>query len=582
MKKKIIISIIVSVVLLSGITAFMLLNPKDEISVFVSERETKVASVSKDGETYISAEDIFSEANIDYGQENGKIVAKGTKTLEIDKKNNAVKINGEKSPYDFKNEKGEVMISPYLAGEIIGGEVALDKDKIYIVETKPVTVKFRENGKKIEFGYSDNMFLPSSYEYNHALAKMSLGASVASFSAKEADKYWGDKGDYGRDANIISLLKDMGFSNIKTYNYDKSLNDISDTTAFALGEKEIQLGNKKYRLIGAFVRGGAYGNEWVSNFNLGKSENHQGFSASADEAVKIIKAYAEENKTDSKLWISGFSRGAGVANLAAASLCDYFGGENIYAYTFATPNTTTNTEKNSEKYGYIFNIANKNDLVPLIPPSFWGYGKFGREVSFPPLSKYSEETAKSLSDKIDEIYQSISSAGSFNMLEIENSNQREQVNSTVSSVVTAIGGLDNYERGISPVMRDFIQIKNTKKKDKNGVWQWMTAKEGIEYLFKNEGENILLKAEQDGFLTSVENAFGEIGQQVKAFGAVCIKNGRDPYKVITEEIGVGNLITIASIFVPDASSGTIAKTHYPESYMAIMLGITDPSMLVIE
>ncbi len=580
MWKKFIVLIVIFAVIASGITAFIYFYKNDEISVFMQNKEAKVTAFSDDGKTYISAEDIFDEAKVDYEEKNGKIRAKGRKTLEIDKRNNAAYVNGEKTAYGFKTEKGEIMISPYLAGEIIGTEVALEKDKIYLVDTVPVKVKFRENNREIEFNYSDSMFALSSFEYNHPLAKMSLGASVAAFSSKESDKFWGDKGNFNRDANIISLLKEMGFTNIKTYNYDKSLNDIADSCAFALGEKEAVLDGKKQKIVGIFVRGGAYGNEWVSNFNLDTTEEHQGFSLSAEEIVKTAKSYIGDNPKNTKLWISGFSRGAGIANLTAAKLKDYIGGKNIYAYTFATPNTTSNENRNDKQFGYIFNVISENDLVPLIPPSQWGYGRYGRDVKFPSLLDYSSDAAIKEDIKIGEIYKSISDAGTLSLSEIENSNQSNQVKATVSSIVAALSGRENYVSGISPIMRDFIQIKNTKKKDEKGRWKWVTTKEGINLIFKNEGEKILANAEKDGFLVSAEKSLGEIGQQIKAFGAVCIKNGREPYKVITEEIGVGNLITVASVFVPGAGdTATIAKAHYPETYMAMLLGLSDPDML---
>ncbi len=583
MKNKILIIGLIFAVLITGITAIILLNENEEILVYINEKETKVASFSDEGETYVSAEDIFSEMNVSLKKNDGKKYIEGQKILEIDEKNNEIKVNGEKSEYDFKNEKGEIMISPYLAGDIIGNEVVINENKIYMIKTKPVSIKFRENNREIQLGYGDDMFAPSSYEYNHTLSKMSLGMAVAAFSSKEADKYWGDNGDFGRDSNIISLYNNMGFENVKTYNYDKSLNDATDKVAFAIGEKTVKLSDKEYRLIALAIRGGAYGNEWVSNFNLGDGKNHTGFDIASEEVVENFKAYTGNNTKNTKLWVTGYSRGAAVANITAAKLEEYLGGENIFAYTFATPNVTMDNERNSDKFRYIYNVISNNDLVPLVAPSQWGYGRYGRDVSFPMMAEYNEQEGKAVADKIGKIYESISPNGTFDILKIENSNQSEQIQTTVQSIVTALKSKENYNRGISPIMMDFIRVGNTKKKDERGKWQWMTPEEGVSYVFKQEGEIILSKAEKDGFLNRAENAFGEIGAKLKAFGAVCIKNGRDPYKVITEEIGVGNLITMASVFTEGSSeTGTIAKAHYPESYIAAMLGILNPGMLNIK
>ena len=57
-------------------------------------------------------------------------------------------------------------------------------------------------------------------------------------------------------------------------------------------------------------------------------------------------------------------------------------------------------------------------------------------------------------------------------------------------------------------------------------------------------------------------------------------HNKNPYKVIVEEIGIGNLATIASVFSPSGSdAATIAIAHYPESYMAQMLGTFNPSIM---
>lgn len=583
MKKKLIIGIAVLIVLACAVLAVILLNRNEKTMLYLGDKEVAVASYKEEDETYISAKDVFREADVAYEVTDNGIRATGSKTLEINTEDGAVKISGENAPYTYKAAKGEIMISPYLAGEIIGGEVAAMNDKIYIIETEPVFVTFRENNRQIEFGYSDNMFAPSSYEYNHALAKMSLGAAVAAFSAKEGDKHWGEDGNFSRDKNIITLYKDMGFENIKTYNYDKSLNSKEDKVAFAIGEKTIKLPDGEYRVIAVSIRGGAYGNEWVSNFNLGSGENHLGFDKAAEEVKEAVIGYAGENRKNTKLWLNGYSRGAAVANLASAKLGDSFDKEHIYAYTFATPKGTAREDKNDDKYGYIFNIISDNDLVPLVAPTQWGYGRFGRDVKFPDLSEYDAAAAEKESKRIGEIYQAISSAGELNLMEIENSNQSNQVKTTVESLCIALDTKENYVKGIAPIMMEFIECGNTKVKDAKGRWQWVSAGEGIKYKFKEEGKNLLLKAEKDGFIKSVQSRLGEIGEQVKAFGAICIKNGRDPYTVITEEIGVTNLITVASIFAPvTGNAGTISKVHYPESYMAMMLGISNPQMLRIE
>lgn len=573
MKRKLILILIIAAVLAAGVIFAMIMRKSEKKLLHIDGKEISVKVMEEDGETYISAEDAFCGAQIEYEEAKGKITVKGEKTLEIDTAQNNVKVSGEEVDFEYKTNNGTVMISPYLAGEVVGGEVIESENEIYIIKTEPVFVTFRENGKQIEFEYSDKLFEPSAYEYNHALAKISLGAAVAAFSSKEADKFWGDDGDFGRDVNIKKLYEDMGFSNIKTYNYDKSLNDTSDKAAFAIAQKKIRLSGKEYRIVALSVRGGAYGNEWVSNFNLGTGDYHEGFSQAANEVKAAVLDYVGSDLKDTKLWITGFSRGAAVANLAAARLYQSFDKGNIYAYTFATPKGTAKTDKKDEKYGYIYNIISENDLIPLVAPSKWGFGRYGNDISLPTLSKLSEDEAKKANQRIFELYQSISQSGEFNLSEIENSNQSKQVLTTVESICKAVKSRENYASDIAPILMDFIECSNTKIKNKNGNWKWVSAKTGIKHKFSKSGEEMLEAAQNNSFLRGVEAQFGDMGEAVTAFGAICIKYGKNPQTVITEEIGVANFITIASIFDTSSTiSGTIARAHYPESYIATLLG----------
>ena len=108
-------------------------------------------------------------------------------------------------------------------------------------------------------------------------------------------------------------------------------------------------------------------------------------------------------------WVTGYSMGAGVANLVASSLIcsdnvDIISGiggneNNVYCYTFASPNTfylTDNTyeresyaipgkkvtgdyrEPHGVRYRCIFNIVNDDDFVPKLPMEECAWTKYGR------------------------------------------------------------------------------------------------------------------------------------------------------------------------------------------------------------
>ena len=93
-----------------------------------------------------------------------------------------------------------------------------------------------------------------------------------------------------------------------------------------------------------------------------------------------------------KVWISGFSRAAAVSNLTAAILInsETFTPDNIFAYTFATPATT----RDPIAYRQIYNICNSMDLIPQVPFSSWGYGRYGITLSLPSMEVNTDYQAK--------------------------------------------------------------------------------------------------------------------------------------------------------------------------------------------
>jgi len=290
MKKKILIcslSVVLVASLIIGLVWF--LGDNETLTVFLNGMEVKVSATSlEDNSPLISAEEIFDVADVEYSYENGKAYAKGKNTLEIDTDSNSIKVNGLIQQSEFLIDDDKLMISPYLAGEVMNYETISTENEVRFIKPRYVKIKFRDSGKSLSLPYCDDFFLLPSTEYNHSLANLSLGLAASAFSSKESDAYYGDTGNFGRDKDIIAVYKELGFSNIKTFNYDKSLNDTSDTVAYAMAEKNITNNGEKYRLVALSVRGGCYGNEWVSNFNIGNTEIHKGFLLASDEVVKNL------------------------------------------------------------------------------------------------------------------------------------------------------------------------------------------------------------------------------------------------------------------------------------------------------
>lgn len=251
------------------------------------------------------------------------------------------------------------------------------------------------SGLTLSAAFRESDFFQSAYVYNHDLAWLTLCLELSAYSA-ETKQSWGEDGadDSGiaarRSANVADAYAKLGFDSVACYNYGVSLNESEDKVAFSIGQKALSDGST---LVTAFIRGGGYGAEWVSNFNLTEEAMaqglHQGFSDAADKVFAQLTETLEGIPGPVKVWITGYSRGAAAANLLAGKLDDYaltadrLSPENIFAYTFATPCAVLPVkEPGAERYGNIFNIVNPGDLVPLVAPAAWGYGRYGVTKAF--------------------------------------------------------------------------------------------------------------------------------------------------------------------------------------------------------
>ncbi len=272
-----------------------------------------------------------------------------------------------------------------------------------------------------QFLYSDYMFYvnDNTVHFNVDLAKASLSAVLSAYSDVRVLKSQDDwtaklpETDTRRAANILELYKNLKFSDPVCYHYDIPLTDASDKVAFSVAHKYINAAESsddytqgEDTVVAVIIRGGRYGAEWASNFNVVNGTNyntdHYGFSTAAKDVEEKVTAYVNGLKKkqggirgDLKIWISGYSRGSAVANKVAhdfnssgvAGITIKPG--DMYAYTFATPNvanTYGTGDVSSRKYSKdadIFNIVSPLDPVPRVPLESWGYGRYGQTLYLP-------------------------------------------------------------------------------------------------------------------------------------------------------------------------------------------------------
>ncbi|MDR0231957.1 MAG: hypothetical protein LBI82_07545 [Dysgonamonadaceae bacterium] len=267
---------------------------------------------------------------------------------------------------------------------------------------KPITGTFEYSGGDIaqnkvddyetDFVFSTKYFNNSASEYNHDLAIMSLQLAMAAFGL-HSETYGNNKAN-----NVKKLLSDMDLKNIEPKGYNTPPEE--NTIAVTFARKSIE---NDYELLVIAVRGGEYKKEWGGNFNVGNGDVHKGFEIAKE---KIINDYFDEyirthinefSGKKVKLWITGYSRGAAVANLLAVDFVDEANFDNsydihlstgqilsfslerkdIYAYCFATPNNSKKAKPNDDNYNNIISVISPFDPVPRFPFQSWNFYKYG-------------------------------------------------------------------------------------------------------------------------------------------------------------------------------------------------------------
>lgn len=213
-----------------------------------------------------------------------------------------------------------------------------------------------------------------SDKYSPELALLSLLFAMTATPSKDGKA----------TANTEAYLAALGFDSRSASYASYSETPTADTIGSYIARKTItDPDGKPCTLVAVAVRGGDYGDEWLSNFKLadtvvdGTQQFHKGFATAADKVYNRVMDYTKTIDGAVKVWIVGYSRGAAVANLTAGDLMTHgkMDADDVYAYTFATPQVVRSNSL--EQYDNIFNLIAKNDIVPKLPPAGWGFTTYG-------------------------------------------------------------------------------------------------------------------------------------------------------------------------------------------------------------
>ncbi len=292
------------------------------------------------------------------------------------------------------------------ANDVLSGE-AINKNLLQRIEFS----YFSQADSTTTCYYTNDYFSESAYIYNQSLATMSLSLAFSAFGSID-----GEEGDYTqKSSNARELLEKIGVpsENIEVNSWF-NVKPTEDSAAVVAGNMPIKVNNEEYTLVAIAVRGAGYEKEWASNFTIGTVGQHQGFSEGKEIVLDFLKEYFKNQDISGnvKLWITGYSRGAAIANLVSGAIDDgevldddiTYTLDDVYAYTFETPaGALTVDVEGVSKYENIFNIINPNDPVPFVAPVDMGFGRYGVDI-YTPTAESDPESYESYKARMLEFY----------------------------------------------------------------------------------------------------------------------------------------------------------------------------------
>jgi hypothetical protein len=212
-----------------------------------------------------------------------------------------------------------------------------------------------------KFFYSDNYFTEPSDSDNTHLRTMSMALALSTM-------------EVGGSSYVTDLLSDIGFEDIAIG--DMNDKPTKDTIGTAIGHKNID----GQELVAVAIRGSKYDSEWASNLTAGAQGDIQGFSDASEKVNDRLRDYLADNElTDVKLWITGYSRAGAVADLTAVYINEHTAefetsADDVYVYTFEAPAASAS----DKVYDNIHETRNKNDIINYVYPESWGIYSNGR------------------------------------------------------------------------------------------------------------------------------------------------------------------------------------------------------------
>ena len=225
--------------------------------------------------------------------------------------------------------------------------------------------------------YKRSSFISPSTTFDKDLAMLSFGLSASS----------------GVKRYLKAFYEDLDFDEI-ILSDSYSAKPTQDSVAYAIAHRKVA-GND---LVAVSLRSNNYFNEWANNFELGSEGNHVGFEKSSQIVFDAVDSYLKDknyNNANTKVWVTGYSRGAAQASMVADKIMRndslVIKTENLYVYTFEAPRAFS--LDNVVKYENVHNVFNSADLVASFAPEGYGLYHTGKEYD-----TYSENVQEYLNE----------------------------------------------------------------------------------------------------------------------------------------------------------------------------------------
>lgn len=180
--------------------------------------------------------------------------------------------------------------------------------------------------------------------------------------------------DISEDGYLNQVLSKLGASNFYINIGDEYANPAHSFSYCTFND-----GDDEQKVVIVTLRGSSHVTDWLTDFSARPipstkyPKEHEGFSEARNRIMLELKDYISKNEIDTstaKILITGHSYGAAVANLLAKSVEGIFEKDDIFGYTFASPNNIVINVKNEDMLeNNIHNFRNVWDPVIHVPPS---------------------------------------------------------------------------------------------------------------------------------------------------------------------------------------------------------------------